>query len=100
MSEITNPLDHTPPAMPTIEADLAVVEQAKGALMLRYGITCHEALALLLAWSREMGTTPHAVAQAMMNGACQGGETGHDDPYLVRWLREQLSDDLSRPPLW
>lgn len=99
MSEISNPLDHNAPAMATIEGDRAVVEQAKGALMLRYGITSHEALALLLAWSREMGTTLHAIAHALMDGACQRGETCHD-PALVSWLREQLSDDLSRPPLW
>ena len=64
LSEITNPLDHTPPTMPTIEADRAVVEQAKGALMLRYGLNSHEALALLPAWSREMGTSVHAIAHA------------------------------------
>ena len=58
--------------MPTIEGDRAVVEQAKGALMLRYGINSHEALALLLAWSREMGTTLHAIAHALMDGACPG----------------------------
>lgn len=100
MSEIKRPPLHAPPTLSRIDGDRAVVEQAKGALMLRYGISSHEAFALLLSWSHEVDATLHTIAHTLVNAACQAGDPDHYDPDLVRWLREQLSDDLSRPPLW
>lgn len=77
-----------------------MVEQAKGALVLRFGIGPHEAFTILLTWSRDMHTTLHTLAHTLVNGACQGGEADQYDPDLVSWLRDQLSEDLSRPTLW
>lgn len=76
--------------------ELAVVEQAKGVLMLRYGIGSYEALAVLGRWAQESGFSIPDVARAITHGVCQGHsgsapyETG-----LVRWLEQRLRDDLA-----
>lgn len=73
----------------------AVVEQAKGVLMLRYGIGSYEALAVLGRWAQESGFSIPDVARAITHGVCQGHsgsapyETG-----LVRWLEQRLRDDI------
>lgn len=75
--------------------ELAVVEQAKGVLMLRYGIGSYEALAILGRWAQESGFAIPDVARAITHGVCQGHsgsapyETG-----LVRWLEQRLRDDI------
>lgn len=75
--------------------ELAVVEQAKGVLMLRYGIGSYEALAVLGRWAQESGFSIPDVARAITHGVCQGHsgsapyETG-----LVRWLEQRLRDDI------
>ena len=95
MSEFTIPGTSAPSSVHVIAGDRAVLEQAKGALMLRYGIGSHEAFALLLTWSRESQTPLHTIAHALVNGA---GETDHHEPALIRWLQERLSQEISGSP--
>lgn len=96
----TTPRDHVLLTSPRFDSDRALVEQAKGALMLRFGVGPHDAFALLLTWSRDMHTTLHTLTHTLVNGACQGSEGDQYDPALVSWLREQLSEDFSSPSLW
>lgn len=95
MTEFTTPRNHTPSSLPRIDGERAVVEQAKGALMLRYAISSHEAFALLLTWSRDTDTTLHTIAHTLVNGVRQGVEAEHHEPALVRWLQEQLNEDTT-----
>lgn len=76
--------------------ELAVVEQAKGVLMLRYGIGSYEALAVLERWSLECGDSLAGVARAITHGICQG-HSGSDDGALVRWLEQRFREDLPEP---
>lgn len=78
---------------PVTEQVTAVVEQAKGVLMLRYGVSSYEALAALAQWSRMAQVPLTELSRALVTGVCQGhlasGEGG-----LVRWLEHQLRRDL------
>lgn len=76
--------------------DPAVVEQAKGVLMLRYGIGSFEALGVLGHWSLESGFSLTDVASAITHGVCQG-HGGHttQERGLVRWLEQRLRDDVT-----
>jgi hypothetical protein len=53
----------------------AVIEQAKGALMLRYGLDQDAAFAVLKRWSQDSNIKLHTVAQALVDWA-----TGNDPP--------------------
>lgn len=72
-----------------------IVEQAKGVLILRYGVSSYEALAILGRWSAESGYSLGLIARALTLGVCQGrwgnnpGEVG-----LVRWLESRLREGL------
>ena len=71
----------------------AVVEQAKGALMLRYGIGSRESL-VLEGWALEAGVPAHDIAGALVNGICLGRVTV-DIEVSVRWLEQRLRGDTS-----
>jgi len=76
--------------------ELAIVEQAKGVLMLRYGIGSYEALAVLGRWSQERGASLHELARALTHGVCQGHcGPGAEQTALVRWLEAQLRKDVT-----
>jgi hypothetical protein len=71
----------------------AVLEQAKGALMLRLGVDSHEAFSVLLGWARTTHTSVAAIAQMLLREICEG------DPHLTSrqqdvlpWLEAQLRD--------
>jgi hypothetical protein len=77
------------------EAEKPVVEQAKGVLMLRYGIGSYEAFAVLLGWSREAGLSVAVLARALVEGVCQGRVTSYGGrAMLVRWLEQRLRNDI------
>ncbi|GAB2741215.1 ANTAR domain-containing protein [Nocardioides pakistanensis] len=78
-----------------LEPQALLVEQAKGALMFRYGITSYEALGVLLRWSRESGAGLTELSRALTHGVCQGRATfGMAGPWLVRWVEQRLRNDL------
>ena len=75
--------------------ELAVVEQAKGVLMLRYGIGSYEALAVLGRWSQESSVPLENISRAITHGVCQGhAGTAPEQTGLVRWLEQRLRDDI------
>lgn len=75
--------------------ELAIVEQAKGVLMLRYGIGSYEALAVLERWSHQTGASLADLSRAITHGICQGHRTpGTDGVFLVRWLESRFRESL------
>lgn len=73
-----------------------MVEQAKGVLMFRYGVSSYEALAVLGRWAAESGYTLPAIARAITLGVCQGRwGTDRGDAGLVRWLENRLRTELA-----
>lgn len=72
-----------------------LVEQAKGVLILRYGVSSYEALAILGRWAAESGYPLALIARALTLGVCQG-RWGHNpgEAGLVRWLESRLREGL------
>jgi hypothetical protein len=71
----------------------ALIEQAKGALMLHYGIDSHQAFAVLVGWARISHTPVPTIAHTLMRGICEGNpETEVRHRALMRWLEAQLRD--------
>ncbi len=66
-----------------------VVNQAKGAVMLRYGIGSPLALALLVRWSRRSGNNLEGSAESLVTDL-RGGPSNGDTTALVRWLDAEL----------
>lgn len=82
-----------PTDLHVIDGQVAVLEQAKGALMLRFGIGSYPAFALLVRWAHVNNTSPQVVAQTLLRGICQG-EKMHEPrrQALVDWLGQQMQD--------
>ena len=57
-----------------------VIEHAKGALMLRYGIDSHQAFAVLLRWARATQTPVQTVAHTLVHGICEGSPADRAAP--------------------
>jgi len=77
---------------PPVPVDPAMVERAKGAIMLRLGVGSPEALGLLLAWAKDAHTDLPHLAEVVVRGLCHGE---HDviaaEPLLVRWLETRMA---------
>jgi hypothetical protein len=72
-----------------IDANRALIEQAKGALMLRYGMDHFQAFALLVRWSRLTHTPVHSLAGTLVHGLGEANTDARHRP-LIRWLEDQL----------
>jgi hypothetical protein len=68
----------------------AVIEQAKGALMLRYGLDQDAAFAVLKRWSQDSNIKLHTIAQTLVDWA-----TGNDPPGEPPDSAERLEKDLA-----
>jgi hypothetical protein len=79
--------------MTDLRAERAVVEQAKGVIMLRYGVSSYESLAALARWAREAHVSLPEVAHALVKGICQGRVTP-ETRGMVRWLEQRLRADI------
>lgn len=79
-----------------VDPEAVLVEQAKGVLIFRYGVTSYEALGVLLRWSHESGSELVEVARALTHGVCQG-RTGQASraSWLVRWVEQRLRNDIT-----
>ena len=75
--------------IPQQRSDSAVVEQAKGALMLLYGVEAARAHELLQEWSVQSGYQQVLIAEALLYGVSPGAERVPPDD-LVLWLTQQL----------
>jgi len=77
-----------------IDANPALIEQAKGALMLHYGVDSHQAFAVLVGWARMSHTPVPTIAHTLLRGICEGSpQTEVRQRPLMRWLEAQLRDD-------
>lgn len=73
------------------DANPALLEQAKGALMLHFGVDSHQAHALLVSWARMSRAPVPTVAHTLMRGICEGNpQTEVRQRPLMRWLEAQL----------
>ena len=73
------------------DANPVLIEQAKGALMLHYGVDSHQAFAVLLGWARTSGTPVTTIAHTLLRGICEGNpQTEVRQRALMRWLEAQL----------
>ena len=76
-----------------IDAKAALIERAKGALMLHYGIDSHQALAVLVGWGRTSQTPVATIAHTLLRGICEGNpQTEVRQRALLRWLEAQLRE--------
>lgn len=84
-----------------VAANPALIEQAKGALMLHYGIDSHQALAVLIGWARTSRTPVPTIAHTLLRGICEGNpQTEARHQALMRWLEAQLrAGDPGHPRL-
>ena len=73
-----------------ILARRAVIEQAKGALILRYGLDDDAAFALLRRWSQTSNVKVHTVADKLINGVCRGSPRHTGTDQLADWLQQQV----------
>jgi hypothetical protein len=86
------------PRLRLVDAHTATIEQAKGALMLRYGVDSHQAFAVLVRWARVTHTPVRTVAHTLLHGICEGNpQTEVRQRALVRWLEAQLRDSDPGP---
>lgn len=68
----------------------AVIEQAKGMLMLRYDLEADAAFAVLVRWSQTGNIKLHTLAQGLVAHLCQTDAACLADPALVQWLETCL----------
>ena len=74
-----------------MDADAALIERAKGALMLHYGVDSLQAFGVLVGWARRSGSPVSTIAQTLLRGICEGNpQTEVRQPALMRWLETQL----------
>lgn len=76
------------------ESDRSVVDQARGVLMLRYGVGSRESLAVLDRWAQEAGVAVTTVASALVHGICLG-RVDAETEVVVRWLEQRMRGDIS-----
>lgn len=68
----------------------ALIEQAKGALTLRYGLDDDAAFAVLRRWSQSSNIKVHTVADILINVVCREGSQPCGDREFADWLQEQI----------
>jgi hypothetical protein len=71
----------------------ALVEQAKGMLVHRYGIAPQDAGRLLDLWAQEANVEARTVAATLIEDIAQSASHPARDPALVEWLTERLQGD-------
>jgi hypothetical protein len=71
----------------------AVIDQAKGALILRYGLDDDAAFALLRRWSQTSNTKVRTIAETLIK-VCRDGSRTSAQSDLAEWLEHQVCDPL------
>jgi len=85
-----------------VVASRAIIDQAKGVLILRFRVDAEAAFKILRGWAAETDSTPQVVAQTLVHGVCLQDTTRHWDPavlsYIAAALGEPIADSPSRLP--
>lgn len=76
----------------------ALIEQAKGALVLRYRIDSDQAFEILRSWAQETNSTVLMVAETLICAVCQGDESHHWDRTVRAHVAAALEEPLPAPP--
>ncbi len=90
LARLRHEVEHLHRAM----ASRAVIEQAKGILMLRYGCDADAAFSGLASWSQARNVKLRVVADALVLAISTGKPGPDTDPDLVRWLEQRLRGGL------
>jgi hypothetical protein len=70
----------------------AVIEQAKGALILRYGLDDDAAFAVLRRWSQHSNVKLHTIAETLVTVVCREGPRPPGDRAFADWLWERVHE--------
>lgn len=68
----------------------AVIEQAKGALILRFGLDEDSAFGVLRRWSQESNIKLRTIADSLVNDVCSAQSRTPGDPELAGMLAAKL----------
>ncbi len=90
VAQLRQEIEHLHRAM----AGRAVIEQAKGILMLRYGCNADAAFTGLVSWSQTRNVKLRVVADALVLTISTGEPSPDMDADLVRWLEQRLREGL------
>jgi hypothetical protein len=77
-------------------ASQPVIDQAKGALMLRYRLDPDSAFGLMVRWSQASHIKVRDIAQALVESIV-AGDVEHADPVLCRELEQVLQQGRGEP---
>lgn len=90
VSQLRGEIKHLHDAM----GSRAVIEQAKGMVMLRYGCSADAAFSALASWSQAANVKLRIVAAALVSAISSGEPVAGVDEELVRWLEQRLREGL------
>lgn len=82
-----------------VVASRAIIDQAKGVLILAFRVDAQAAFQILRSWAAEANSTPQLVAQTLVHGVCLQETTGQWDPALLAYISAALNEptgDLTR----
>lgn len=88
VSQLRGEITHLHDAM----GSRAVIEQAKGIVMLRYRCNADAAFAALVSWSQGSNVKLRLVADALVSAVSNGEPGPNTDPALVRWLGQRMHE--------
>jgi hypothetical protein len=74
-----------------------VIEQAKGILMGRHGLSADEAFDLLRHWSQDTNTKLYQVAQSVVAGRWRGDVLGWTMPVRARCAQDEAASPAAVP---
>jgi hypothetical protein len=80
-----------------VVANRSVIDQAKGALVLRFRIDPDAAFELLRAWAAETNSTPLIVAQTLVHGVCLEDATRPWDPVILSYVAAAMGQSPPSP---
>jgi hypothetical protein len=69
-----------------------VIEQAKGALIWRFGLSDDAAFAVLRRWSQNSNVKLHTIADVLVNVVCRGDTSRPRVGELASWVSEQMGE--------
>jgi len=79
------------PGLRAIAANRPLIEQAKGALMMHFGMDSYQAFAVMVRWSRVTHVPVRTIAHTLLHGICEGNpQIESRQRPLIRWLEDQL----------
>jgi hypothetical protein len=82
-------------AVHQVIASRAVIDQAKGVLILRFRVDAEGAFKMLRAWAAETGSTLQVVAQTLVHGVVLKDTFGTWDPAVLAYVAAALGEPMA-----